>query len=36
MIKKPQSGNSATHRKWMEGQAQWLSSTSRETDNIKA
>ena len=26
--KKPQSGNSATHRKWMEGQSQWLSSTS--------
>ena len=26
--KKPQSGNSATHRKWIEGQTQWLASAN--------
>ena len=26
--KKPQTGNSATHRKWIEGQAQWLASAN--------
>ena len=25
---KPQSGNSATHRKWIEGQQQWLASAN--------
>ena len=24
--KRPQSGNTATHRKWLEGQKQWLST----------
>ena len=26
--KKPQTGNSATHRKWIEGQTQWLASAN--------
>ena len=26
--KEPQSGNSATHRKWVEGQTQWLASAN--------
>lgn len=24
IYKRPQAGNSATHRKWIEGQTQWL------------